>query len=229
MFMTLLAAFETLLHKYTAQEDIIVGAAVANRNWAEIEPLIGFFVNMLPIRIDLSGNPRFSELLRRVKEATLGGLAHQDLPFEKLVEEIQFERSLNQMPLFNVAFGVQNAPGEDPRLHGIKIRPMVAEQEWARLDLTLWITEGPNGMQVVWTYRRILFEEETIIRMHRHFETLLVNIVGRPEARLTTLDLTPQPQSALNQEAPRDEKDSEMKQLRSIKRSGITLSTTFNK
>jgi non-ribosomal peptide synthetase component F len=198
LFMTLLAALKTLLYKYTAQEEIIIGAAVANRNRAEIEPLIGFFVNMLPIRTDLSGNPKFRELLRRVKEETLEGYNHQEIPFEMLVRATHPDRAGRDMPLFNIAFGVQNAPGEDLRLEGIEIRPMVVEQQAARFDLTLWITESPEGMQADWTYSRELFKEETIVRMHKHFETLLFSIVDRPDARLTTLRISagPKPKQA---------------------------------
>ena len=118
LYMTLLAAFKTLLYGYTAQEDIIIGTPVANRNRAEIEPLIGFFINMLPMRTDLSGNPRFRELLKQVKDVVLDGYAHQDLPFEELIKEIRPERSTMEMPLFNVVLGVQNIRGEDLKLEG---------------------------------------------------------------------------------------------------------------
>ena len=110
LFMTLLAAFQTLLYRYTQQEDIAIGSPIANRNRSEIEGLIGFFVNSLVLRTDLSGNPTFRELLNRVREVALGAYAHQDLPFEKLVEELHPERNLNQNPLFQVVFALQNAP-----------------------------------------------------------------------------------------------------------------------
>jgi hypothetical protein len=225
LFMTLLAAFKTLLYRYTAQEDIIIGAAVANRNRAEIEPLIGFFVNMLPMRTDLSGNPRFTELLRRVKETALDGYAYQDIPFEKLVEEIRPERLARQMPLFNVAFGVQNAPRENLTLKDIQVRPMVAAQEGARLDLTLWITESAEGMGCRWTYSKDLFEDGTILRMQTHFETLLFNIIDRPDARLTTLEISSRPEIGLSHQRQGDRRDPDIGRLTSIKRRGVTLST----
>jgi acyl carrier protein len=189
LFMVALAAFETLLHKYTAQDDIIVGTSGLNRNRVEIEPLIGFFVNMLPMRTNLSGNPRFRQLLMRVKNVALGAYTHQDLPFEKLVEEIQPERKLRQTPLFNIVFGVQNAPKEEARLNGLRISRIAAGQESAKFDLMLWITEGAETMVANWTYSTDLFEEETIIRMHGHFETLLFSIVAWPDAPLDELEM----------------------------------------
>jgi amino acid adenylation domain-containing protein len=225
LYMLLLAAFKTLLYRYTAQEDIIIGTSAENRNRAEIEPLIGFFVNTLPMRTDLSGNPTFRELLKRVKDVALGGYAHQDLPFEKLVEEIQPERSVRQMPLFNVAFGVQNAPREDLKLRGIEVKPVVAEQEGARFDLALWITEDHQQMQVSWIYSKDLFEAETVIHMHDHFETLLSSIVDRPDARLTNLDISPWAKIAPNSQGPGDREDSDIEEPKSIKRRGISLFT----
>ena len=118
LYMTLLAAFQTLLHRYTGQEDIAVGSPIAGRNRHEIEGLIGFFVNTLVMRSDLSGNPPFRELLARVREVALGAYAHQDLPFEKLVEELQPERNLSYSPLFQVMFVLQNAPAPLPEFGG---------------------------------------------------------------------------------------------------------------
>jgi amino acid adenylation domain-containing protein len=189
MFMVLLAAFKTLLHKYTAQDDILVGTSALNRNRMEIEPLIGFFVNMLPMKTNFGGNPRFREILRRVKMVALGAYAHQDLPFEKLVEEIQPERKLGQMPLFNIVFGVFNAPHEEMRLSGLKVSPVTGGDESARLDLSLWITEGAETGRAGWTYSTDLFEEETIVRMHGHFETLLSIIVAQPDVLLDQIEI----------------------------------------
>jgi non-ribosomal peptide synthetase component F len=187
--MVLLAAFKTLLYRYTAQSDLVLGVSMGNRDRAEIEPLIGFFINMLPMRTDLKGNPRFTQLLKRVKEVALGTYAHQETPFEKLVEEIQPERELGQMPLFNIVFGVQNAPKEDARMTGLKLSPMSADHESARFDLTLWIYEGPESIYGNWIYSVDLFEEETIQRMHGHLETLLSSIVARPDAPLDELEM----------------------------------------
>jgi len=223
--MLLLAAFKVLLYRYTAQDDILIGVAVANRNRSEIEPLIGFFVNMLPLRTDLSGNPKFSELLKRVKAVALGGYAYQEMSFEKLVKELQPERITWEMPLFNIAFGVQNTPNVAPDLPGIKITPIITEQERARFDLTLWITENIDGMEARWTYSKDLFEEETVRRMHDHFETLLFSIVDRPDARLTTLNISSMAETRLNNNEQVDRQDRDLGKPTSIKRRAINLPT----
>ena len=144
---------------------------------------------MLPLRTDLGGNPRFTQLLKRVKEVALGAYVHQELPFEKLVEDLQPEREVGQLPLFNIAFGLQNAPTAELRLNGLTLGPVVVEQSTARLDLTLWMTEGPTMMRAGWTYRTDLFEEEAVVRMHGHFETLLSGVVARPDAPLDELEI----------------------------------------
>jgi amino acid adenylation domain-containing protein len=221
LFILLLAAFKTLLYKYTAQEDIIIGATVANRTRAEIEPLIGFFVNMLPLRTDLSRDPKFIELLKRVKEVALGAYAHQDLPFEILVSDIH---AAVEAPLFNVSFGVQNTPWEDLRLPGIRFRPMLVEQGGARFDLSLWVTEKIDGMSLCWTYSQDLFKEKTITRMHSHFETLLFSIVERPDARLTTLEISLKAESQSSNKSGDAQEDSNRRKLLSIKRRYISPS-----
>jgi len=224
LFMTLLAAFKTLLYKYTAQEEIIVGAAVANGDRSEKAPLIGFFMNMLPMKTDLSGNPRFRELLRRVRGVALSGFIHQDLPFEKLIEEIRPESLTGKTPLFNVAFGMQKAQEQDAKLNGLEIKPTVAEQERAGLDLMLWVTESIEKIEIRWTYSRDLFEEKTIMRMHSHFEALLLDIVDRPDARLTTLKVMLRTETQPSPEEQDEWNKSEMEALMSNKRKGINLS-----
>ena len=224
-FMTLLAAFKTLLYGYTAQEDIIIGTPVANRNRAEIEPLIGFFINMLPLRTDLSGNPRFRELLKRVKDVALDGFAHQDLPLEELIKEIRPERSIIEMPLFNVVFGVQNIRSEDLKLRDLEVKPMVQESNVARFDLSLLVNEGLKRTRVLWVYRKDLFEEEAVIRMHGHFEALLFNIVDRPEARLTALNVLSRGETVLSNKEQGDREESDLRKLRSVKRKTIIVSS----
>ena len=199
LFMTLLAAFKTLLYHYTHQEDITVGSPIANRNRSEIEGLIGFFVNSLVMRTNLSGNPTFRELLGRVKEVALGAYAHQDLPFEKLVEELEPERILDQNPLFQVAFALQNSPTKTIELPGLTLHPEQLDTQTTRFDLEfhlwepgsgndLWVdtSEGISGLVV---YRTDLFEAATITRLLKHFQTLLENIVAHPERRIQDLDI----------------------------------------
>ncbi|MBD1814765.1 non-ribosomal peptide synthetase [Microcoleus vaginatus DQ-U2] len=206
LFMTMLAAFKTLLYHYAQQEDIVVGSPIANRNRSEIEALIGFFVNSLVLRTDLSGNPTFRELLNRVKEVALGAYAHQDLPFEKLVEELHPDRALNQNPLFQVAFALQNAPGNQLELPELTLSPQQLDVGTARFDLEfhlwerspnssgsnqspsnkLWVdsSEGISGMVI---YSADLFDEATITRLIGHFQTLLESIVANPEERIANL------------------------------------------
>ncbi|AFZ33414.1 Non-ribosomal peptide synthase (plasmid) [Gloeocapsa sp. PCC 7428] len=184
LFMTLLAAFQTLLYRYTDSEDIVVGSAIANRNRAEIEPLIGFFVNTLALRTDLSGNPTFEELLHRVREVTLGAYAHQDLPFEQLVDTLQPQRSLSYNPLFQVMFVLQTAIA-DLEIAGLSWSIIAQERQTAKFDLTLSIEETATALQGVLEYRQDLFQSATIERMTKHLEILLDAIVSDPEQQIS--------------------------------------------
>ena len=189
LFMTLLAAFQTLLYRYTGQEDLVVGSPIANRNRAEIEGLIGFFVNTLVLRTDLSGNPTFQELLRRVRSTCLEAYAHQDLPFEKLVEELQPERNLNRTPLFQVMFVLQNAPRQAMELAGLSLGTMVGDRKTAKFDLTLSIVDKEEGLDGWLEYNSDLFEEETIKRMLGHYQVLLEGVVANRERPISRLPL----------------------------------------
>lgn len=188
LFMTLMAALLSLLHRYTGQEDIILGTANAGRNRAEIEKLIGFFVNTLVLRTDLSGDPKFSELVGRVREVALGAYEHQDVPFEKLVEELHPERDLSRHPLFQVMVNFQNAPAETPASPGLQITPIDIGNQ-TRFDLELHFWAQPDGFIGNFIYSTDLFEQSTIDRMLRHFETLLAGVAANPEARLSELPL----------------------------------------
>src|SRR5262249_26578939 len=141
LFMVLLAAFQVLLSRYSGQTDICVGTPIANRNRSELEELIGFFVNTLVLRTDLSGDPSFAQLLERVREVALAGYAHQDMPFEKLVEELQPERSLSRNPLFDVIFAVQNAPRSEGHLGELQLEPWGKGGKTTRVDLEVHIWE----------------------------------------------------------------------------------------
>src|ERR1044072_6359471 len=165
LYMTLLAALQTLLARYTGQEDIAVGTPIANRRHAEIENLIGFFVNTLVLRTDVSGNPTFRELVQRVRETALGAYTHQDVPFEMLVEVLQPERSLSYTPLFQVLFALQNAPQEKLELSGLTLDLLDIDSGTAHFDLALLLEETEDGLEGVCEYSTDLFDEETIVRL----------------------------------------------------------------
>ncbi|WP_414542084.1 amino acid adenylation domain-containing protein [Nostoc sp. CCY0012] len=187
LFMTLLAAFNTLLYHYTKQEDILVGSPIANRNRSELEGLIGFFVNTLVLRTKLSHNPSFKELLQQVREIALGAYAHQDLPFEKLVAELQLERTLNHSPLFQVWFVLQNAPKSNLELEGLNLSILEGDSGTVRHDLKLQLTEIPEGIEAFFEYKIDLFHATTIVRMAVILETLLTKVVEQPDIRLDQL------------------------------------------
>ncbi len=189
MFMTLLAAVQTLLHRYTGLGDIIVGSPIANRNRTEFEGLVGLFVNTLAFRTDLSGDPGFRELLGRVRDTALDGYAHRDLPFEQLVEALQPRRDPGRTPFFAVMFAYQNAPAGELAFHRITVRPMAIHTGTSKFDLTLTVRNRPSGLLAEWEYDTALFDAETIRRTHGHFRSLLEGIVADPAARLSQLPL----------------------------------------
>jgi amino acid adenylation domain-containing protein len=191
LFMTLLAALQTLLHRITGQEDLLVGSPIANRSRTEIEGLIGSFANTLVLRTDLSGDPTFRALLRRVREVTLGAYAHPDLPFEKLVEEVNPPRDLSRSPLFQVMFVFQNAPLPSLELPGLVVTPIELDSGTANFELTLSVVEGATGLRGWLEYNTDLFDAPTITRMVGHFQTLLEGIVVNPGQRLSRLQLSP--------------------------------------
>ncbi|HEY0783796.1 MAG TPA: condensation domain-containing protein, partial [Thermoanaerobaculia bacterium] len=191
LFMTLLAAFQALLGRTTGQEDVVVGSPVANRNRAETEGLIGFFVNTLALRADLGGDPPFAALLDQVKDGALGAYAHQDVPFEKLVEVLAPERDLSRSPLFQVAFALQNAPRKDLDL-GPDLAADLVElpTATAKFDLSLLLTEAPGGaLRGEIEYSTDLFDRATVQRFDRCFQTLLAGVAADPERRLSELPL----------------------------------------
>jgi amino acid adenylation domain-containing protein len=188
LFMTLLAAFQTLLLRYTGQVDISIGCPIANREQVEAEALIGFFVNLLIFRVRLDGNPSFRDLLGRVRETAIGAYAHQALPFEMLVEELHPERRLRQTPLFQVLFVLQNT-SPTLELQGISVTRLEAHSQTSQFDLTLSMLEEAGGLAGTIEYSTDLFEDETIACMVGHLKTLLVGIVERPELCLSELPL----------------------------------------
>ncbi|MBL1179046.1 amino acid adenylation domain-containing protein [Pantanalinema sp. GBBB05] len=200
LFMTLLAAFQTLLYRYTEQEDIAIGSPIANRHHSQVEGLIGFFVNSLVLRSDLSGNPTFRELLERVRTVALAAYEHQDLPFEKLVEVLDPDRDLSRNPLFQVAFALQNAPMPALELPGLTLEPAPLESSSTRFDLEVHLWEPTtHGLRSLWqsqaglsgfiAYSTDLFNRDRIARLVEHFQTLLAGIAANPDAHLSNLPL----------------------------------------
>ncbi|WP_216206426.1 amino acid adenylation domain-containing protein [Amycolatopsis aidingensis] len=180
-FMTVLAAFQVLLHRYSRSEDLVVGVPVAGRGRPEVERLIGFFVNTLAVRTDLSGDPSFRELLGRVRQSALGAFAHQEIPFERLVEELQPERDLSRTPIFQVSFIFQNIPMPEFDAGGLRLEIMDAESSSARFDLELQVFDRPDGLSGWFDYNSDLFEAATIERMSRHLATLVDGLLADPD------------------------------------------------
>ncbi len=191
LFMTLLAAFKVLLWRYTNQADVVVGSPIANRTRAETEDLIGFFVNTLVLRTDLSGNPTFAELLHRVRDVALSAYDHQDLPFEKLVEELSPERDPGRNPLFQVSFVLQNATRSRLELPQLTLERLDVHSGTAKFDLSLSILETADGLKTSWEYDTDLFDADRIERMMGHLEVLLEAVVAGPEQRIGELPLLP--------------------------------------
>ncbi|MBD2665602.1 condensation domain protein [Richelia sinica FACHB-800] len=190
LFMTLLASFKILLQRYSHQDDIVVGTDVANRNHTEIEQLIGFFINLLVLRTDLSGNPTFLDLLQRIRHQTLAAYAHQDLPFDELVRALQPERHLsNQVPLFQVLFVLQNTPNSVLELPGLALNSIEVESGISRFDLALLLRETDSGITGKWQYNADLFTTDTITQFTNHWQTLLNSIVTSPHSRINTLEM----------------------------------------
>ncbi|NPC86462.1 amino acid adenylation domain-containing protein, partial [Pyxidicoccus fallax] len=189
-FMVLLAAFQTVLSKYSGQDDVCVGSPIAGRTQAETEALIGFFANMLVLRAKLAPRQSFRELLAQVREATLGAYAHQEVPFEKLVEELQPERDLSRSPLFQVTLTLQNTPVTEVKLRqGLKLSGVESEEKTSKYDLSLVVAEVPEGAFAAVNYNSDLFDAETMERMLGHLRVLLESAVAQPEMRLADLPL----------------------------------------
>ncbi|MCA9953886.1 MAG: amino acid adenylation domain-containing protein [Anaerolineales bacterium] len=188
-FMILLTALQLLLQRYTGQDDIVVGSPIAGRNRSEIEGLIGFFVNTLVFRTDLTGNPTVADVLQQVRETTLAAYEHQDLPFERLVEELHPERSLSHTPIFQVLFNYHNAPRSTLALPNLRVERLPVESDTAKFDLSLAVVDTDDGIRATFNYNVDLFNEETIARMAGHFATLLEGMVSDPQQPIHELPL----------------------------------------
>ncbi|MBD2559795.1 MULTISPECIES: non-ribosomal peptide synthetase [Nostoc] len=223
LFMTLLATLQTLLSRYTHQEDIVVGTDVANRNRSNTEQLIGFFVNLLVLRTDLSGNPSFRELLRRVREVALGAYAHQDLPFAKLVDALQPERKLGHTPLFQILFVLQNTPNPTVELSELTLTLMEINTGMARFDLALFVTETEQGLIGTWKYSTDLFDADSITRMSGHFETLLKNIVAQPDTRINSLEMLTEPEKKHQSLEQKQRQAAKLSKFKTVKPKAVSL------
>jgi len=189
LFITLLTAFNILLYRYSGQEDILIGSPVANRHRSEFEGLIGFFVNMLVLRTDLSGNPSFRELLKQVRATTLDAQAHQDMPFDLLVENLAPERNLSHQPLFQVAFAFRDEQVQPLKFSHLTVEPIPIFNGATKFDLFLEMTTTRQGLCGMFEYNSDLFEPATIQRMITHFQTLLHSIATHPEQRIAELPI----------------------------------------
>ncbi len=185
LFMILLAAFQSLLHRYSGQSRILIGSPIANRTRSQTEDLIGFFVNNLIYKADFEPGLDFRQLLRQVREHTLQAYAHQDLPFEQLVDALHPDRDMSHSPLFQVAFILQNAPRPAATLPGLSVTPFEAENQTAKYDLTLYAMEKVDGIGLSFEYNTALFRQSTIRRMEQHFHNLLENLVSNPKLKIS--------------------------------------------
>jgi thioesterase domain-containing protein/acyl carrier protein len=193
LFATVMAGLQALLHRYTGQDDIVVGTVSANRGRAKLAPLIGFLVNTLAIRTDLSGDPAFLELLGRVRAATVGAYAHQDLPFARLVEELQVERDPSRAPIFQVALSIADAP-DDVHAAGLTVRVESLDLLAAKFDLNFFAEVRADGLWVDVSYATGLFEADTVRRMLGHLRVLLEGVVKDPTARISRLPVLTGPE-----------------------------------
>lgn len=198
LFMTLLAAFQTLLHRHTGQDDIVVGSPIAGRNRMEIEGLIGFFVNTLVLRTDLSGNPNFRELLGRVREVAIGAYAHQDIPFERLVEELQPQRDLSRTPLFQVFFNMLSLEAPRPDLVGLTVEALSRSEPESKFDLTLYVREQNEEIHLDLVYNADLFDQARTACILQQYRYLLEQIVTAPQKSIRSYSLvTPESRALL--------------------------------
>jgi natural product biosynthesis luciferase-like monooxygenase protein/amino acid adenylation domain-containing protein/non-ribosomal peptide synthase protein (TIGR01720 family) len=188
-FMVLMAAWQSLLHAYSGQEDFAVGTPVAGRNRPEVEPLIGCFINSIALRADLSGDPTFVEMLGRVRRSALGGFAHQEVPFEKLVDALHVARDLSHTPIFQTMLVLHNTPAPELSLAGVHIRSRLVPTGATKLDLTLELVESKEGLAGAIEYNTDLFDADTISRLSEHLLRLLESVASAPEQRLSRLTL----------------------------------------
>jgi hypothetical protein len=224
LFMTLMTIYQLLLSKYSGEEQIVVGTDLANRTMPETEGMIGFFINLLAVRTDLSGNPTFRELLGRVREGMLESYAHQEVPFPKIVQDIQPERSATHNPIVQVLFVMQNVPRAKRELAGLRVEPFEVPVTTSKFDMAVFVGERPEGLIGYWVYSTELFEPATIQRMLHHFTNLLESAVAQPDARLSALTML-SPEELAQQEAEKKQrKQSQFSKLKATAPAPVELS-----
>jgi alpha-ketoglutarate-dependent taurine dioxygenase len=220
LFMTLMAAFQLFISRCTGRDDILIGTDLANRNRVELEQLVGFFVNLLPVRINLAGDPTFVELLERAATSILSVYAHQELPFDKLVEELKPERDLRRNPVVQILFVMQNAEQRTLRLAGSSIESFKVSDASSRFDLALFMSERENRLEALWRYNSDLFAPRTIATFAGTFESLLSSIIANPLARVSTLAMET---SAENKPKANAGVARKIKQFRNTQRRSVDL------
>jgi len=222
-FMTLLAAFNVMLSRYSGAEHIVLGTDIANRTTAETERLIGFFINLLPLHTDVSGDPTFGELLQRVREVSLAAYAHQDLPFDKLVHELRPERSGSHNPIVQALFVMQNTPNERRELPGLTLEFFPIPITRSKFDIAVFMTEGRTEFAQHWVYSTELFKPETVRRMASHFETLLGNALAEPGTRISALEMFSEREKFEREQEQKERKQSQRKRLMAVEPTPVVL------
>lgn len=223
LFMTLLASFQILLYRYTNQEDIVIGTDIANRDRPEIESIMGFFVNLLVLRGDLSGNPTFRELLERVREVTLGAYDRSDLPFAKLVEALRPDRTMSITPLFQVLFVLQSVPLPAFELSGLTVEVMELNTGLARFDLALFMEETERGIVGTWKYCTDLFNSDAIARISANLQTLLCSITQNLDTQIDALEMLSKSEKQAQITAKNQRERSKFNKLKNIKPKSVNL------
>jgi acyl carrier protein len=225
-FMTMLAAFNGLLSRYSGEQHIVLGTDIANRTTSETERLIGFFINLLPLHTDLSGDPSFEELVERVRSVALGAYAHQDIPFDKLVEDLRPERSLSHNPIVQALFVMQNVPSQRRELPGIQLTPFPASITRSKFDLAVFIRENSTGLFQDWLYSSELFDRSTILRMAENYSTFLSNALKNPDLRLSLVEFRTEAEKKRLEKEQAERKHSQRKKLTAVTPKGISIGST---
>jgi amino acid adenylation domain-containing protein len=228
-FMALLAAFKALLFRYSGQEHIVLGTDIANRTTDETEKMIGFFINLLPLHTDLTGDPTFRELVARVREVALGAYAHQDIPFDKLVQDLQPERSSSHNPIVQALFVMQNIPPQQRELPGLEVTYFPTPITRSKFDVGVFMRENAKGMFQDWLYSTELFDRSTILRMASHFENLLGQALSHPETRLSALEMRNAEEIQQMEKEKTERKQSQRKKLMAVEPKAVTLDSASPK